>query len=610
MPETATDAGISRHRASAVEGVQAWLHEFDAGVRALGKDALDRYRDRALFMGWRLNVRLAGSQAVQLDLLLDERFPRTEPRVALVPGSVEGDVPHAEPDGVLCLFPSTASFAITAPVDLVRDALQDAVRLLEDTLSKRNEGDFRAEFLSYWTHHTTKSTPPVLSLLDSMQGTRAIRAWCGKSIYVVGESDEAVTGYLRRRFPNDGAGFETETAGLLWIERAPLPAEYPRTASDVLELASRGNGTARKMLEDLVGSAPRRVVVVLGIPTDHGPAFAALVVDAPSRSSTPGHRGGDPLTAGFRPGRAPGSIISQRFFGRQQVRRAAVERIDPDWIHGRGADARLKRLQVARVAICGCGSVGAPVAVALAQAGVGELVLIDPQVLASANTGKHVLGGESIGMNKADALAEHLRRRFPHLKTVQSFAQRWDEAARKAPQEIETCDLIVSAIGDWSAEGALNEWHVRQGRRQPIVYGWTEANACAGHAVAVFAAGGCLQCGLTEFGEPMLRVTEWPDGPTARQEPACGATFQPYGPVELMYVTALVADLSLDCLLGSVKESTERIWAASDSLRQCVGGAWSDEWRKLAGDQVVGGRVAERAWSRSSRCIECMGSGA
>lgn len=393
MPETAADAGISRHRASAVEGVQAWLHEFDAGVRALGKDALDRYRDRALFMGWRLNVRLAGSQAVQLDLLLDERFPRTEPRVALVPGSVEGDVPHAEPDGVLCLFPSTASFAITAPVDLVRDTLQDAVRLLEDTLSKRNEGDFRAEFLSYWTHHTTKSTPPVLSLLDSMQGTRAIRAWCGKSIYVVGESDEAVTGYLRRRFPDDGAGFETETAGLLWIERAPLPAEYPRTASDVLELASRGNGTARKMLEDLVASAPRRVVVVLGIPTDHGPAFAALVVDAPSRSSTPGHRGGDPLTAGFRPGRAPGSIISQRFFGRQQVRRAAVERIDPDWIHGRGAGARLKRLQVARVAICGCGSVGAPVAVALAQAGVGELVLIDPQALASANTGRHVLGG-------------------------------------------------------------------------------------------------------------------------------------------------------------------------------------------------------------------------
>ncbi|MBK7878838.1 MAG: ThiF family adenylyltransferase [Planctomycetes bacterium] len=606
MPEAA-NAGISRHRASAVEAVQAWLHEFDTGVRALGKDALDRYRDRALFIGWRLNVCLAGSQGVQLDLLLDERFPRTEPRVALVPGSVEGDVPHADSDGVLCLFPSTESFAITAPVDLVRVALQRAVRLLEDTISKQIEGDLRTEFLSYWKHHTTNSTPPVLSLLDSVQGTRPIRAWCGRSIYVVEESADAVTTYLRRRFPEGGAGFETETAGLLWIERAPLPAEYPRTASDVLELASSTNETARKMLEDLVMSAPRRVVVILGVPTDHGPAFAAVVVDSPSRSNTPGHRGGDPLTAGFRPGRTPGSVISQRFFGRQPLRRAAVERIDPEWIHGRGADARVKRLQVARVAICGCGSVGAPVAIALAQAGVGEIVLIDPQVLATANTGRHVLGAESVGMNKAEALEQHLRRRFPHLKTIRSFAQRWDQAMRKAPQEFATCDLIVSAIGDWSAEGALNEWHVRQGRRQPIVYGWTEAYACAGHAVAILAAGGCLQCGLTEFGEPMLRVTDWPAGPTVRQEPACGSTFQPYGPVELMYVTALVAELSLDCILGSVTESTERLWAASDSHRQRAGGVWSDEWRKLAADGLVGGRVAERSWPRSTKCSECMG---
>ena len=606
MPETA-DPGISRHRASAVEAVQSWLLEFDAGVRPLTKIELDRYRNRDLLMGWRVDVRAAGNESVQLDLVLDERFPRTEPRVALVPGTVDRVIPHSEADGVLCLFPSSASFAIAAPVDLVRDALQAAVQLVEDSLSGGNEENFRTEFLSYWTHHAPTTTPRVLSLLNTEPTTRPIRVWCGKSMCVAGESDSSVTEYLGRRFPKEAAGFETEAAVLLWLDRAPLPAEYPRTALDVLTLADRAGDTARQLLAEIVASAPKQAVVILGVPTERGPAFAAIVVGAPSRSASPGHRGADPLTAGFRPGRVPAGVISHRFFGPQQVRCADVDRVDPAWIHGRDADARFKTLQGARVAVLGCGSVGAPVAVALAQAGVGELMLVDPEVLASANIGRHVLGSEALGSNKATALAGHLRARFPHLKAVEPHALRWDEAARTDPKMIAACDLIVSTIGDWSAEGALNEWHVRQNRQLPIVYGWTEPHACAGHAVAVLPAGGCLQCGLTEFGEPLLRVTDWPAGPTVRQEPACGATYQPYGPVELMYVTALVAELTVDCLLGSVAASTERIWAARQALLESVGGAWTADWRGLVGDQVLGGRVAERPWSESVNCIECKG---
>jgi molybdopterin/thiamine biosynthesis adenylyltransferase len=467
-----------------------------------------------------------------------------------VPGSLDRIIPHAETDGVLCLFPTTASFAIAAPVDLVRDALRAAVQLIEDSRDGRNEADFRTEFLSYWTHHAPTTPPRVLSLLDSEPTTRAIRAWRGKAMYVVGESDAAITGWLGRRFPKEANALETEAAVLLWLERAPLPAEYPRTALDVLTLADRAGEAARRLLLELVASAPKRAVVILGVPTERGPAFAAIVVGGPSCSAAPWHRGADPLTAGFRPGKVPIGVISHRFFGSQQVRCGDVDRVDPAWIHGRGADARFKTLQGARVAVLGCGSVGAPVAVALAQAGVGELMLIDPEVLASANIGRHVLGAESLGSNKATALADHLRVRFPHMKAVEPYALRWDEAARKAPDMFASCNLIVSTIGDWAAEGALNERHVRQGRQRPIVYGWTEPHACAGHAVAVFPAGGCLQCGLTEFGEPVLRVTDWPTGPTLRQEPACGATYQPYGPVELMYVTALVSELAVDCLLA------------------------------------------------------------
>jgi hypothetical protein len=53
-------------------------------------------------------------------------------------------------------------------------------------------------------------------------------------------------------------------------------------------------------------------------------------------------------------------------------------------------------------------------------------------------------------------------------------------------------------------------------------------------------------CGFEGTGLPDFRVTDWPAGTPTRQEPACGAVFQPYGPVELGYVNSLVSELALD----------------------------------------------------------------
>src|SRR4051812_39736412 len=78
------------------------------------------------------------------------------------------------------------------------------------------------------------------------------------------------------------------------------------------------------------------------------------------------------------------------------------------------------RLIGSNVTVLGCGSVGAPVAVALAQAGVGRINLVDHDALAWANVGRHPLGAPSLGRNKAEALAAKLRSDFPHA-TFEAF---------------------------------------------------------------------------------------------------------------------------------------------------------------------------------------------
>ena len=170
---------------------------------------------------------------------------------------------------------------------------------------------------------------------------------------------------------------------------------------------------------------------------------------------------------------------------------------------------------------------------------------------------------------------------------------------------LEAADLIISATGSWGAESALNRWHVGQGRLSPILYGWTEAHACAGHAVAIVDEGGCFQCHISRTGSPSFKVVDWPDGGDATQEePACGAHYHPYGPVELSYVSAMISDVALDCLLNPPARSFSRVVATSQRRIDELGGGWSDEWLAEQAKGEPGMRTVDRPWLRMN-CPAC-----
>jgi tRNA A37 threonylcarbamoyladenosine dehydratase len=188
-------------------------------------------------------------------------------------------------------------------------------------------------------------------------------------------------------------------------------------------------------------------------------------------------------------------VLLSRLFGGTTADRNSVERVDPAWVHGRELDPRLPKLQGATVAVLGCGSVGAPVALALARAGVGTLLLIDKETLKGANVGRHPLGVGSIGASKAMALARQIRSTLPHID-VTCYVSTVQDMLLRADDPLAEVDLVVSALGDWPAESLLDEWQAAQEHRVPIVYGWTEPHAAAGHAIVISSAGDRLRAEL------------------------------------------------------------------------------------------------------------------
>ena len=74
-----------------------------------------------------------------------------------------------------------------------------------------------------------------------------------------------------------------------------------------------------------------------------------------------------------------------------------------------------KKFSSATVAICGLGGLGSNIAIALARAGVGKLILIDVDRVDITNLHRQQYKANQIGMNKTDALRDNLLEIAPYV---------------------------------------------------------------------------------------------------------------------------------------------------------------------------------------------------
>jgi len=517
------------------------------------------YRSRNFERGWRVPVAFS-SGIRQLDLMVTRSFPFSAPRISLVDRPPFLIWPHIEGDGMLCLLGDDTPIDVTQPKAVAHHVFGQAVKLISELENGQHIEHFQDEFATYWNQSGSLGRE-IFSLLDPLNHrTRRIHAWIGVSRIYVGESSEDVSRWLRRQFGDKPQYRETVTALFVQAGDPFLPTDYPRNSRDVHRILVAAN--AERFLADQLRVSPGVQVVVFGFRTQHGPAYAGvtLMVTAPDKRR---RRIGNRVGSGFRINHAPPEILMGQFLGTSAVRKSSVERVDHDWIHGRDHDDKQVVLKESVVAVFGCGSVGSFVAHQLALAGIGTLYLVDPQALASANVGRHYLGAKYIGTSKAQSLAKELQEHFPHL-SIQGFRMGWEQFHRDQRDLFDSCSVVLSLMGDWNAEAQLNSVHLQSGRMRDFIYGWTEAYALAGHAVAIRNQGGCFACQFDAQGNaqhPLIRTT----GDTRHQEPACGALFQPYGPVELNATVSLIADLTLRSLLKELTVSTHRVWKGSST---------------------------------------------
>lgn len=523
----------------------------------MGADQLNKIY-KGFVVGWRVNIP-AGSLELQeadhLVLAIDAAFPNSQPRVVAPAAGSDYNWPHVEQAGLLCLRSSKRAAPIA---DRVMTHLIDAEELLRFPETKRRQ-EFEREFAAYWSYRATNSfeRARVWSLVTPGGVAREVTYFFDARYirHVIADDKGALKRWLRNTGANPGDKHIYPT-WLFRLSQPWTPREFPETGDEITKLLPPD--MVRKCLEPGLQSP-----FLFEVDTKTGPAFAAVVLRGAE------HR---EVMRGFRHiSKVPPARIVNSYSTRP-VERCEVARVDGAWVHGRDHASSYASVKNRKVAVIGCGAIGAAVARLLAQAGVGEQIFVDADSLTTANVSRHPLGMFHVGFNKASGLQEHLRRELPHLTFEHAYQRRFERLAPKELDQLANADLIVSAGIDFDGEAALDRWRCALARPPAHLSTWVEAYAAAGHAVLLNGRASIL-AGFDDEERPNFRLTDWAnDAGALIVEAGCGNTFQPHGVIDLHPTVGMAAGLALDMLLGKVPASCRRVWMGDPAVVEVHGG--------------------------------------
>jgi len=543
---------------------------------------------------WRTQIR-ASEKDWTVDIGLPKRFP-DEPPIAYVIDWKQLFLqnPHVLNNGLLCTIPGHAALNSEDPIGLFRHVCSQA----KEILLGLSADDFKEEFSYYWNQCITEGAQDVL-LIDQVEqlGKSFPAAFCNKYICVASSAERL--NYWATNLTSKPLDLTVENAGILVCRDTPLlPKDYPNTLKDLISLAESNDSSSAELIKNHILKNYGKGLVLLSQKEGAGLALGGIIFNGLGLSQS----GSTELTHGFRRGKVPEDLLFKRAshkISSTMVGRGKVVRAYHSWIHSRGGDGR--DLSQKAVLLIGCGSLGGYVAHLVSRAGVGRITVIDNDLFSWENVGRHILGTSSVYRLKADALTEKLRQDLPHLK-IDGITKSWEDAFDSNPNLFSEHDLVISTVANWRCENALNAL-ARKAQIPPLMLGWLEPYAVAGHCLFISKNGGCFKCQSNEFGQFLYNVAKFRET-TISKEPGSCTHYQQYGPTFLMPVASMIASAAIDMLLASSSDSCLTTWISSEEHFKSLDASIADVWVQEIGSGGYS-RIFRKLWKKSDSCNLC-----
>ena len=119
---------------------------------------------------------------------------------------------------------------------------------------------------------------------------------------------------------------------------------------------------------------------------------------------------------------------------------------------GRIGEELQRKFESSTVAVCGLGGLGSNIAISLARAGIGKLIIADFDRVDITNLHRQQYKANQIGMYKTDALFENIKEIAPYIE-IEKHAVRITE--NNATELLKEADIICEAFDDAECKAML-----------------------------------------------------------------------------------------------------------------------------------------------------------
>jgi len=443
-------------------------------------------------------------------------------------------------DMSMCYFePGAVVFDRYNPGGTVLQCLDRAGKVARDATRGRLDGDFSAEFQSYWGEAVVLTDlaaggpgEPSVKYVAPARGGGVVPALCHDRSWLA-----ALRARTSRSDPDEPCTIVDVGHGLSLDPAVPWP---PTTLAALNRWLTAQAPQAVDAIETSFSRHPG-ISHWLALGASNGTFLAKATL--PKQFQTP------EFMTNRR--KALPSLL-RRVAAAVPILRANGQPADPGYVFARNMGGR-RNLAGKKIALIGCGTIGGFLAHQLAQSGAGadggRLLLVDNDKLGTCNLGRHLLGVPHLNRNKAEACRDHL---LEHLPMLQVDAH--DVDASSVDWTSPRFDLVVDATGEEGFSIALNERAVRARPGGPsVLFAWLLGNGAAAQSLLTgepeFACFKCLKPILD--GPPRFRTLKADSGVDIVRNAACGdALYVPFPVSRSAAAAALACEQALDWANG------------------------------------------------------------
>lgn len=113
-----------------------------------------------------------------------------------------------------------------------------------------------------------------------------------------------------------------------------------------------------------------------------------------------------------------------------------------------------EKISAASVAVCGLGGLGSNIAVSLARAGIGRLILIDYDKVDITNLHRQQYKADQVGRDKTESLKENLKEIAPYIQTETHTVKMTETNTLEL---LKDADIICEAFDDPECKAMLTD---------------------------------------------------------------------------------------------------------------------------------------------------------